>query len=68
MIPTTAAKLSCQPTSPPNRGLISNVATAASSGGQAATRRPARARVARIAAAPITPARWIEGPAPAIGT
>ena len=33
MIPRTAAKLSCQPTSPPNRGLISSVAAAASSGG-----------------------------------
>ena len=33
MIPSTAAKLSCQPTSEPKRGLISRVAAAASNGG-----------------------------------
>ena len=67
MIPSTAAKLSCQPTSEPKRGLISRVAAAASNGGYARSDgRPAR--VATIAATPMTPARWIEGPPPATGT
>ena len=67
MIPITAAKLSCQPTSPSARGLIARVIAAAS---RTAYQRD-RGRSARAAinpAAPMTPARWIEGPAPVTGT
>ena len=61
MIPITAAKLSCQPTSPSARGLIASVIAAASS--TAYQRERGRsARAATSPAAPITPARWIEGP------
>ena len=63
----TAAKLSRQPTSPLARGLIASVTKAASRIAYQRERgRPARA--ATIPAAPITPARWIEGPAPVTGT
>jgi len=66
-IETTAAKLSCQPGSPLARGLSSSVAAAASSNAyQREAGRPASA--ATVVAAPITPARWIDGPAPASGT
>jgi hypothetical protein len=67
MIPITAAKLSCQPTSPWALGLTASVTPAAS---RTAYQR-ARGRSASAAirpAAPITPARWIDGPAPVTGT
>ena len=65
--PTTAAKDSCQPGSPEARGLTASVTTAASpSAYQREAGRPASA--ATSPAAPITPARWIDGPPPASGT
>ena len=67
MIPITAAKLSCQPASPLVRGLIASVTKAASRIAYQRERgRPASA--ATTPAAPMTPARWIEGPAPVTGT
>ena len=66
-IPTTAAKLSCQPTSAAARGSIARVIAAASS----STYQRDRGRstsAATIPAAPIAPARWIEGPAPVTTT
>ncbi len=66
-IPITAANESCQPTSPALSGSSSSVSATATSTIQARSgARPASP--ARIPAAPITPARSIEGPAPAIGT
>ena len=66
-IPTTAAKLSCQPTSELARGSIASVVPAASRSAYQ-RERGREARPATIPAAPITPARWIEAPAPATGT
>ena len=66
-MPTTAAKLSCQPISAQARGSSARVTTAASrSAYQRELGLPARA--ATSPAAPIAPARWIEGPAPVTGT
>ena len=66
-IATTAAKLSCQPTSSIARGLRASVtAVASSSACQRAAGRPAS--TATTPAAPITPARSIDGPLPASGT
>ncbi len=66
-IPITAAKLNCQPTSPAASGESSSVTAAASSTIQArSVARPSNP--ARIPATPMTAARWIEGPPPAIGT
>lgn len=66
-IAATATKLSCQPGSPLARGLSASVAAAASS--SAYHRDAARpASAATVVAAPITPARWIDGPPPASGT
>ena len=66
-IPTTAANESCQPGSPHARGLSASVTAAASS--SAYQRDAGRAAAsATSAAAPITPARWSDGPAPASGT
>jgi hypothetical protein len=66
-IAMTAAKLSCQPTSSTARGLSTSVTAAASS--TAYHRAAGRlASAATSVAAPMTPARWIDGPAPAIGT
>jgi hypothetical protein len=67
MIPITAAKLSCQPTSPSAPGFTARVRHAASS--TAYQRERGRsASAATSPAAPITPARWIDGPAPVTGT
>src|SRR3954449_12656586 len=67
MFPITAAKLSCQPTSVYARGLNASVAVTASR--TAYQRERGRSASAAISpAAPITPARWIEAPAPVIGT
>ena len=67
MIPTTAAKLSCQPGSPVARGLIASVTAAASRAAYQRERgRPASA--ATTPAAPITPARRIDGEAPVTAT
>ena len=64
---TTAANDSCQPGSPATRGLSASVTAAASpSAYQRCDGRPASA--ATRPAAPITPARWIDGPAPVSGT
>jgi hypothetical protein len=66
-IAATAANDSCQPGSPAARGLTPSVTAAASSSAyHRDAGRPASA--ATIAATPMTPARWIEGPAPASGT
>ena len=67
MIATTAAKLSCHPGSSAARGLSASVTAAArSSAYQRDAGRPAI--VAATPAAPMTPARWIDGPPPASGT
>ena len=64
---STAAKLSCQPTSCTARGLTESVTAVASRNAcQRAAGRPAS--TATTAAAPMTPARWIDGPPPASGT
>ena len=64
---TTAANESCQPGSPTARGFSASVTAAASpSAYQRCAGRPASA--ATRPAAPITPARWIDGPAPVSGT
>ena len=64
---TTAAKLSCQPASAAARGFHASVSAAASSSAyQRDAGRPASAAISP--AAPITAARWIDGPAPASGT
>ena len=60
-MPTTAAKLSCQPTSPAARGSRPRV-TAAASRSTYQRDRGRSASAATIPAAPITPARWIDGP------
>jgi hypothetical protein len=66
-MPSTAAKLSCQPTLPAMPGSSANIATAAKA--RANRREPRRpARVATRLSAPIAAARWIDGPAPASGT
>ena len=66
-IASTAAKLSCQPGSSAARGLAASVTAAASSSAyQRDAGRPASA--ATRPATPMTPARWIDGPAPASGT
>ena len=63
----TAANESCHPGSPAARGLrISVTAAARPSAYQRCVGPPARA--ATSPAAPITPARWIDGPAPVSGT
>jgi hypothetical protein len=63
----TAAKLSCQPTSSTARGLSASVtAVASNSACQRAAGRPAS--TATTPAAPMTPARSIDGPLPASGT
>ncbi len=63
----TAAKLSCHAGSRHAAGSSVRVTTAARS--RACQRAAGRAAsVATTAAAPITPARWIDGPAPASGT
>ena len=65
--PPTAAKESCQPGSPDARGLTASVTAAARpSAYQRDAGRPASA--ATSPAAPMTPARWIDGPPPASGT
>ena len=65
--PATAANESCQPGSPDARGLSASVTAAARpSAYQRDAGRPASA--ATSPAAPITPARWIDGPPPASGT
>ena len=65
--PATAAKESCQPGSPTASGLSASVTAAASpSAYQRDDGRPASA--ATSPAIPMTPARWIDGPAPASGT
>ena len=66
-MPTTAAKLSCQPRSPVARGSRPSV-TAAASRTTYQRDRGRSARAAAIPAAPITPARWIDGPAPVTTT
>ena len=64
---STAAKLSCQPGSAAACGFQASVSAAASSSAyQRDAGRPASA--ATSPAAPITAARWIDGPAPASGT
>ena len=66
-MPVTAAKLSCQLGSPADRGLSARVSVAARRSAYHRHRgRPARAAI--TPAAPMMPARWIEGPAPATGT
>ena len=66
-MPATAANDSCQPGSAHARGLSASVAAAASS--SAYQRDAGRdACSAAIPAAPITPARCSDGPAPASGT
>ena len=63
----TAANDSCQPGSDAARGFSASVTAPASpSAYQRDAGRPARA--ATSPAAPITPARWIDGPPPASGT
>ena len=65
--PATAANESCQPGSAAAYGLSASVTAAASpSAYQRDAGRPASA--AASPAIPITPARWIDGPAPASGT
>ncbi len=65
--PMTAANESCQPGSPAARGLRASVPAAASpSAYQRDAGRPASA--ATSPAAPMIPARWIDGPPPASGT
>ena len=65
--PATAAKESCHPGSPAAAGFIASVTAAASpSAYQREAGRPASA--ATSPATPMTPARWIDGPAPASGT
>ena len=67
VIAVTAAKLSCQPGSSRAAGSSASVTAAASS--SACQRAAGRdASVATTAAAPITPARWIDAPEPATGT
>ena len=64
---TTAANDSCQPGSDEARGLSASVTAAARPiAYQRDAGRPASA--ATSPAAPITPARWIDGPPPASGT
>ena len=63
----TAAKLSCQPTSAAARGSTARVAQAASASAYQ-RERGRSASAATTAAAPITPARWIDGPAPVTQT
>ena len=66
-MPATATNESCQPGSPHARGFSASVTAAASS--SAYQRDDGRESViAAIPAAPITPARCSEGPAPASGT
>ena len=66
-IPTTAANESCQPGSSQARGFSASVTAAASS--SAYQRDAGRDSViAAMPAAPITPARCSDGPAPASGT
>ena len=65
-IPTTAAKLSCQPTSARSR--LERERDDRRHRQPVEARGAAPGRVARTVSAPITPARWIEGPAPASGT
>ena len=66
-MPATATNESCQPGSPQARGFRASVAAAASS--SAYQRDDGRESViAAIPAAPITPARCSDGPAPASGT
>ena len=66
-MPATAMNESCQPGSPHARGFSASVTAAASS--SAYQRDDGRESViAAIPAAPITPARCSEGPAPASGT
>jgi hypothetical protein len=66
-MPTTAAKLSCHPMSSQARGSSVSVKAAASKRPyQREAGRPAS--IASVAAAPIAPARRIEGPAPVSGT
>ncbi len=66
-MPITAANESCQPGSPATRGFTASVAAAANS--TAYEREAGRpASEAASPAAPITPARWSDGPAPASGT
>ena len=67
MIAATAAKLSCHPASSTARGLSPSVTAAARM--RAYAREAGRpASVAATPAAPMTPARWIDGPPPASGT
>ena len=66
-IPTTAAKLSCQPTSPAEKGLRPRVRAAARTTGKTLSS-GLSAEAAASPASPMTPARWIEGPLPARGT
>ena len=66
-MPTTAANESCQPGSSHARGFKASVVAAARS--SAYQRDAGRDSViAAMPAAPMTPARWSEGPAPASGT
>ena len=66
-IPVTAAKLSCQLTSPAERGFSRSVtATASSSAYQ--RHRGLSASIATTPAAPMIPALWMDGPAPVTGT
>ena len=66
-IPATAANESCQPGSPHARGFTPSVTQAASS--SAYQREAGRAAASATSdAAPITPARCSDGPAPASGT
>ena len=66
-MPATATNDSCQPGSPPARGFRARVAAAASR--SAYQRDDGRDSViAAMPAAPITPARCSDGPAPASGT
>ena len=65
--PATAQKESCQPMSAVALGLIAKVTAAArpSAYHRAAGR---LARAATTPAMPMTPARWMDAPAPATGT
>lgn len=66
-MPSTAAKLSCQPTSAAMPGSIAAVTAAATT--SAWSRDPRRpASVASTPRAPIRPARTIDGPPPTSGT
>ena len=66
-IPATAANESCQPASPAIRGFAASVATAATSRPYDADAGRDDASATRPAA-PMTPARCSDGPAPASGT